>query len=86
MAAKRPSPSNRPWTWPEIRNALTEKGYSLTRLASESGVSKPAVTKVKKVASRRIQAVIAKKVGVPAHEIWPDRYSIAETALRRARS
>ena len=58
----------------EIRGALISKGYTYIRLAAELGVSDVAVGRVAShnLVSTRIMGRIAKIMGLPPAEIFPE--------------
>ncbi len=60
------------WRW--IRGQLLIRSIELSTLAEELDVSRQYVQSVAWQPRPRVQKAIADKLGVPVHEIWPDRY------------
>lgn len=70
----------------DINAALIKKGYTPTVLAGDLECSPGAITQVirGKTASRRIATHIAKLLGRPVSQVWPDRYPAVELAEIRS--
>jgi Ner family transcriptional regulator len=59
----------------DIKAALRKQGWTLASIAKELDVGPSAVSHaLTRQRSRRIEQVIASKLGVPPHEVWPQRY------------
>jgi Ner family transcriptional regulator len=69
-------------SWAQIKCALEERGHTLASLARKLEVSRSAISKVKVRPSPRVQAAIARAVGMKPEELWPERYLAAP--MRRA--
>lgn len=67
-------PTKEPERWLTIKLHLGLKGYSLTRIASETGVSATSMTSTKRTWLFKNQKAIADKLGLTPQEIWPERY------------
>ena len=61
-------------SWPDIKAAVENSGKTLSQLAAENGLTRWAMTKVNYHSLQRPQKLIADAIGIPACEIWPDRY------------
>lgn len=60
------------------RKGFTQRGLSLKHKLSPSAVSVCLVKRWPKV-----ELIIARTIGVPAHEIWPPRYDRAALPIKR---
>lgn len=60
----------------DIKAAVRKAGTNLKRLALDNHLSESACRKALDVPSPRAEALIAKCIGKPLHEIWPDRYDV----------
>jgi Ner family transcriptional regulator len=59
----------------DIKAALRKQGWTLTSIAKELNIGTSAVSHaLTRQRSRRIEQVVAGKLGLPPHEIWPQRY------------
>lgn len=58
----------------DIKAAVRKRGTTLKDLALQGGLSESACRKALDVPSPRAEALIAKCLKKPVHEIWPDRY------------
>lgn len=58
----------------DIKAAVRKRGTTLKHLAIKGGLSESACRKALDVPSPRAEALIAKCIEKPVHEIWPDRY------------
>ncbi|MFQ4139080.1 helix-turn-helix domain-containing protein [Nodosilinea sp. PGN35] len=59
----------------DIKAALRKQGWTLTSIAKELNIGTSAVSHaLTRQRSRRIEQVVASKLGLPPHEIWPQRY------------
>ena len=66
--------SKKDWeTW-DIRAALGKKGYTLSKLARENGLSRTSPSQAFRRPWARMEQLIAEKIGVSPAEIWPSRY------------
>ena len=70
------SPARRQHEW--IKMQLRLCGSSLADIARELGVAKTTVTAVSQGLrrSRRIEAAIVAKLGMPPERLWPERMSV----------
>jgi len=62
----------------DIKFALAKKGYTLTRVAKELGLSDCAVIQQvcsRKYISGRVESKVAQITGIPLHRLFPDRYN-----------
>lgn len=64
-----------------IKASLRLRGTSLSAVARDLDVNAATVTIVSQGhrRSKRIEAAIARALGLAPHEIWPDRYGTGET-------
>jgi Ner family transcriptional regulator len=67
-------PTKEPERWLSIKFNLGLYGYSITRLAKESGVSETSMGSTKRTWLFKNQKAIAEKLGLTPQEIWPERY------------
>lgn len=59
----------------DIKAALRKQGWTLASIAKELGVGPSAVSHaLTRQRSRRVEKVIASKLGLAPREIWPQRY------------
>ncbi|MGJ3250512.1 MAG: helix-turn-helix domain-containing protein [Elainellaceae cyanobacterium] len=59
----------------DIKAALRKQGWTLASIAKELDIGPSAVSHaLTRQRSRRIEQVIASKLGLSPHEIWPQRY------------
>jgi Ner family transcriptional regulator len=59
----------------DIKAALRKRGWTLTRIAQELNIDTSAVSHaLNRQRSRRVEKVVASKLGLPPHEVWPQRY------------
>lgn len=63
----------------DVKASLRKENSSLSEVARELGVSRQAVSLVIRGAarSRRIERLIAQKIGKPVGEVFPERYPAA---------
>lgn len=66
--------SEAPWDAPGILAAVKRRGTNLTALAVKNGLSEAACRTSLTRAFPAADRVIAAFLGVPVHELWPDRY------------
>jgi Ner family transcriptional regulator len=67
----------------DIKAALRKQGTTLADLAKELNVSRSAISHtLLSQRSHRIEAYIARKVGLPLREVFPQRYGGDETAAQ----
>lgn len=64
-------------SYSKLKRDLRSAGISLRAIAREAGVSHTAVTDVARGArrSKRIEEIIALRLGTEPSLLWPDRYS-----------
>ena len=59
----------------DIKAALRKQGWTLAKIARELGVGPSAISHaLTRQRSRRVEKVIASKLGLSPQEIWPQRY------------
>ncbi len=59
----------------DIKAALRKQGWTLAGIAKEIGVGPSAISHaLTRQRSRRVEKVIASKLGLSPREIWPQRY------------
>lgn len=59
----------------DIKAELRKRGLTLAHVAEELQITPSAVSHtLLRQRSHRIEALIADKIGLPLHEVWPDRY------------
>ncbi|MEM9908088.1 MAG: helix-turn-helix domain-containing protein [Cyanobacteria bacterium P01_D01_bin.44] len=59
----------------DIKAALRKQGWTLASIAKELGIGPSAVSHaLTRQRSRRIERLIASKLGLAPREIWPQRY------------
>lgn len=59
----------------DIKAALRKQGWTLASIAKELEIGPSAVSHaLTRQRSRRIERVVASKLGLSPHEIWPQRY------------
>lgn len=61
-----------------IKARVRMQGETLTGLARKNGLQQDACRDALRTRRPEAEAVIAKYIGVPAEELWPDRYGKAE--------
>lgn len=73
---KRPSRSIKKADWhPEdVKAAVRKTGATLTGLSVAHGFHPSAAGQMLRTPWARMQAIVAKCIGVPPQEIWPSRY------------
>ena len=62
------------WHKADIIAALHKKGTSLAALSREAGLSSSTLANALGRPWPKGEAIIAKAIGVPPEEIWPERY------------
>lgn len=69
------STSPRGWHPEDIKAAIRKRGTTLSDLSRAHGYNDQAARlALRNRRSYAVEAVIAAELGVPAHQIWPDRY------------
>lgn len=58
----------------DIKAAIAKRGYTLTGLSASWGYHRSAISTALAKQWPELEARIADVIGVPASEIWPDRY------------
>ena len=60
--------------WDEwaIRAELKRRGLTFNRLAENSGISPHSLRASFRKPNSKVSVFIAKSLGIPAHELWPD--------------
>lgn len=69
------------WTPIEIKIALMRKGTNLTEIAVKHGLSESACRVALKKHLPEPEKVIAKELGVPVEEVFPDRYPVSSEGV-----
>lgn len=69
------------WHREDIKGAVRKRGANLNELSRRAGLEPSAVRKALHKGHRLGEAVIAAFLGVPAAELWPERYD--ERGVRR---
>lgn len=67
-------PEKEPNRWAAIKMHLEIRGYSFAKLAKEYGITKNALTVVKKKSYPKSQKIIADVLVLKPEWIWPERY------------
>lgn len=62
------------WDRHSIKAELARRGYTLTSLALDNGLHESACRRALHSSCLPGAQVIAKVLGVPVQELWPDRY------------
>jgi len=70
-----------PWTKAKIKCALEERGMTMTGLAELNGLNPNNFRAVWSRTVRAAEQAIAEYLGVPAAELFPDRYPIRKSSL-----
>jgi Ner family transcriptional regulator len=63
------------WDAPEIIAALKRLGWSLRQLSQANGLQPGTLGQALRRPYPRAERIIANTIGVPARELWPERYS-----------
>jgi Ner family transcriptional regulator len=79
---KRVSARSRGWSWNRVVYELRERGLSVAEVARQAGFSTVGSRSVQTKRWPRMQAAIAKSLGVSPITIWPDRYDDEGLPLR----
>lgn len=67
-------PASGDWHRADIKAALEKKGFSIRGFARHHHYSPTAVSQALRKPYPRMEALIAREIGVPATAIWPSRY------------
>jgi len=67
-----PKKTDERWVW--IKGQLELRGESFASMARELGVSRQAVRSVREAPYPKMEKAIAKKLGMQAKNLWPERY------------
>lgn len=70
------------WHKEDIKAAIRKRGKTMNDLARESGLP---VSTVRNALARPVlsgEVAIASFLGVPAHELWPERWSVEGRRIR----
>ncbi len=73
----------------DLKYKLAKKGYTLTRVAEEMGLSGPQSIHqvlIRKYVSARVEKRIADIIGIPLEKLFPDRYLQGGQRLRKRES
>ncbi|TCT35411.1 helix-turn-helix domain-containing protein [Martelella mediterranea] len=60
--------------WKKIKDAVHDRGMTLTELAAHNGLHPSTLRKVKGLTHYEGQAVLAAFIGTTPEKLWPDRY------------
>lgn len=74
------------WHPEDVKAAVRKTGTTLTALALAAGLSESAVRMTLRRPWPRVQALIARHLGLPPQEIWPSRYDARGRPLPGLRS
>jgi Ner family transcriptional regulator len=74
------------WHIEDIKAAIRKTGCTATDLGRRHGLSASAVRRALRCPWPKVQAIIAKHLGVRPQEIWPSRYDTRGRPLRGLRS
>lgn len=77
----------KPTVWhPElIKAAISMRNMTLTKLARDNDLDESAVRAALKRPQPKADKVISKFLGIPLHELWPDRYDESGGRIRHVR-
>ncbi|WP_323041542.1 helix-turn-helix transcriptional regulator [Gemmobacter sp.] len=73
--------AKQPWTKARIKCALEERGMTMTGLAELKGINPNNFRAVWSRTVRPAEQAISEFLGVPAAELFPDRYPIRKSSL-----
>lgn len=62
------------WPWYRIKAAVEAHGGTLADVAVQAGVEASSIYHVKRWPNPRLQAAIARTIGISASDVWPSRY------------
>lgn len=62
------------WHPEDIKAEIRKRGTTLGALALSNGMHRDAISIALKVPHQQAEAVVARFLDVPAHELWPARY------------
>ncbi|KQI68020.1 hypothetical protein AN189_12915 [Loktanella sp. 3ANDIMAR09] len=68
------SKAKHPWHPADVLCALTKQGLSYAEVARRHDLNRSAVANAASRPNYSAETAIASELGVPAHQIWPDRY------------
>lgn len=74
------------WTNADIVAAIKNKGHTLTGLAKINGYSSAAISVCLCKPWPKVEKIIARVIGVPAHVIWPPRYDHKGMPIKRGKT
>jgi Ner family transcriptional regulator len=83
MTAERKQP--RGWHPQDIKSAVWKRGTTLSRLATDNGLSESACRAALIRPQPEADRVISKFLGVSLHSLWPDRYDEEGGQIRHVR-
>ena len=69
-----PKKASGDWHRADIKAALEKAGWTLSELSTKNGYNRTAVGIALAHPWPKVEAIIAKAVGVPPQSIWPSRY------------
>lgn len=70
------------WHTEQIKAAIRMRGVSLKELAAQNGLQAAAISFALTNPHRPAERAIAKFLGVPLHELWPDRWTADGQRIR----
>lgn len=74
------------WHPEDVKAAIRKTGTTLAALSLKAGLSEGAAKRALVVAWPRVQALIARHLGLRPQQIWPSRYDACGRPLRGLRS
>lgn len=74
------------WTRANIVAAIKNKGHTLTGLAKINGYSDAAISVCLCKPWPKVEEIVARVIGVPAHVIWPPRYDHRGMPIKRGKT
>ena len=74
------------WTRATIVAAIKNKGHTLTGLAKINGYSSASISVCLCKPWPKVEKIIARVIGVPAHIIWPPRYDHKGMPIKRGKT
>jgi len=82
---RRRQPKKTGWHAEEIKARVRMNGTTLTKLALDNGLDESACRAALRRPQPQADRVISRFLGVPLHELWPDRYDSEGLPIRHVR-